>query len=172
MNHLHTFIWYELKTIFIYAPVRLSLYLGIISNLVNFNLKLWRFNVARCRSVRNIGQKSDQSSDLVPFWWTRSLKTFFLCVCQNMIFNQLQIIIKISLKLNSVQKSKEIGLFWWIKKWRLVDLISWRNHNNRFYRSRDGDLLNFKSTLEINFTNIKFSKPSKVLKWQKHIPKF
>ena len=43
---------------------------------------LWRFNVARRRSVRNIGQKSDQSSDLVPLWWTRSLKTFFLCVCQ------------------------------------------------------------------------------------------
>ena len=29
--------------------------------------KLWQFDVARCRSVRNIGQKSDQSTDLVPF---------------------------------------------------------------------------------------------------------
>ena len=73
-----------------------------------------------------------------------------------------------NLILSSSQFRKvKMSLFWWIKKWMLEDLISWRNHKNRFYRSRAGDLLNFKGTctLEINFTNIKFStKPWSMMK--------
>ena len=42
------------------------------------------------------------------------------------------------------------------------DLISWRNHKNRFYRRSTGDLLNFKGTLlisQISNFRLRYSKP-------------